>query len=266
MLGVGAVGVGAMAEIGRTTIKTSKAANLLQAATSANADEMDRMKGLARDIGGRLPLDVSDILDAQRQFFKLGNTVETAMAAVPGIAELAVAGEGIDVSSASRYIAIALKAFNLGPEMATRVADMMLKAETITAGSARGIGEAFQYSAKTASIAGVPIHEYIALLGGMAESGRDVESSSQGLQAMISRLAAAIAEMKGSRGGKMIKDIFGHLDVEPSEVKGIWETQDNCVREDSRAGLRARGQRARTADDASGTRRGDLRVGARRHR
>ena len=211
-----------LAGILRGAYKTDSALRILESRTGATADQLARLKQQAYEVGSKLPLDTADILKAQTAYFQLGNTIEETMEATPTIARLAVSAEGVGVEDAARYLAFAKNNFDLTGEAALVFASRMLKAETITAATARGIGESMQFSAQAASDAGVGGAAYMALLGGIAGAGRDVESVSQGLNVLFTKLARAMSGF--GRGGKMVKKAFGGIRIEVEEVRGIMKS------------------------------------------
>ena len=203
----------------RKAYSTDEALRTLEARTGATADQLARLKQQAYEVGSELPLDTADILAAQTAYFQLGNTIKETMEATPTIARLAVSAKGVGVEEAARYLAFAKNNFDLTGEAALEFASRMLKAETITAATARGIGESMQFSAQSASDAGLSGATYIALLGGIAGAGREVESVSQGLNVLFTKTARAMSGF--GRGGKMVKKAFAGVGIAVEEVRGI---------------------------------------------
>ena len=163
-------------------------------------------------------MNTADIILAQRVYRKLGNTVAEVLKQTPTVARFAVAADQVGVEQSATYANIAAKNFKLVGDEVSHALDMMLLAETISPASARAIGESFQYSGKSAAAAGQDIAEYIALLTGLAESGREVESSSQGLGNLIGRISKAMAGV--GRGRKIVTDAFTAIGIDLDEVRG----------------------------------------------
>ena len=225
-LGIGAAAAAPLGLIGRKAITVSAAMNRLEAATQANNEQLDTMKQLALDVGSKLPLMTADIIEGMRTYKKLGNPFEDVVKATPALARFAHAADQVSFDDAARYAAVINNTFKVGADGVGLVLDQMLKAETITAGSARGIGEAFQFSAQSAADARMETSEYIALLGVVAGAGRDVEGVSQGLQTFLSQMSKGLAGV--GRGGKMIEKIFDTLGIAKEELRGL-QLQDNSA-------------------------------------
>ena len=215
----GGIITGALFGVGKEVLETDRAMKTLESRTGANAEQMARFKKQAYDVGQQLPLNTADIIRAQTAFVQLGNSIESAIKATPAIAMAAVAAEGLDVEAAARYASFALNGFSLESEHATGILDAMLKTETITAANTISIGEAFRFSAKAASDAGLDYQTYIAVLGVLAGSGRSAEESSQGLNVLMQKLAKGMTGI--GRGGKMVDTVFKALGIQSKEVQDL---------------------------------------------
>ena len=201
---------------GRGILDTSRAMQTLEARTRANADQMAAFKQQAYDVGSQLPLNTADIIRAQTAFVQLGNSIDEALAATPGVAMAAVAAEGVEIEDAARYASIALNAFERDASEATDILDAMLMTETTTAANTRTLGEALRFSAKSAADAGLDYQTYIATLGVLAGSGRSAEESSQGLNVLFTKMAAAMADI--GRGGPLVEEAFNAIGIEVDTV------------------------------------------------
>ena len=198
-------------------IETDKALRTLEARSGATADELERFKRQAYEIGSQLPLNTADIIRAQTAFVQLGNSIRQAVAATPGIARFAVGAEGVGIEDSARYASIALRAFGLNAEDTQLVLDQMLLAETKTAAAARDIGEAFRFSAQSAADAGLGTQSFIAILGTLAGSGRSAEESSQGLNVLLTKLSKGMSGV--GRGGKMVTDVLEKIGLSGEDVE-----------------------------------------------
>ena len=197
--------------------QTDKALRTLEARSGATADQMERFKRQAYEVGSQLPLNTADIIRAQTAFKQLGNSIDEVFAATPGIARFAVGAEGVGIEDSARYASVALRAFGLDAEDTQLVLDQMLLAETKTAAAARDIGEAFRFSAQSAADAGLGTQSYIAILGTLAGSGRSAEESSQGLNVLLTKLSKGMSGV--GRGGKMVKDVLAEVGLTGADVE-----------------------------------------------
>ena len=202
-------------------IKTDAALRQLEARTGASADQLERFKKQAYEIGSQLPLNTADIIRAQTAFVQLGNSMEATEKATPGIAMAAVAAEGVNVEDAARFADRALRAFNLDASETTYLLDQMLKAETKTPATMREIGEAFKYSAQSAADAGLDTASYIATLGTLAGSGRSAEESSQGFNVLLQKLSKGMTGV--GRGGKMVEKVLAKAGISMEDLAKMKE-------------------------------------------
>ena len=217
LLKFGAAPAAAATSVAAQGIKTDAALRTLEARTGATADQLERFKQQAYEVGGQLPLNTADIIEAQTAFVQLGNSIDQAVAATPGIAQSAVAAEGVSVGDAATYASIGLRAFGLEAAETTDLLDQMLKAETTTPATMRDIGNAFRFSAQAAADAGLNTQAYIATLGTLAGSGRSAEESSQGLNVILQKLAKGMTGI--GRGGKMVNDILNEVGLKRQDVQ-----------------------------------------------
>ena len=206
-----------LAGIGKAAISTDAAMNRMEASTGASAKQLERFKEQAYEVGSGLPLDTAAIIKAQTVFARLGNTIEETYAAIPGIARFTVAADNVAIADSAKYASIAMNTFNLEASQTEGVLDRLAKIERVTAGTARGVGEAFQYSAANAHAADMSLDEYIGTLGTVAMAGRDVESVSQGLGLFLTNIQRGIAGV--GRGSKRVQKVFGEaLGISMDEV------------------------------------------------
>ena len=227
MLAFGAAGQVALGWAAKGAITTDEALRRLEARTGSNADELARFREQAYAVGSELPLNTADIIKAQTAFVQLGASKREALTATPAIARAAVTAEGVTVQEVARYARFMLNTFDLVAADTELILDQMLKAETRTAGTFRGIGNAIQYSAESAARAKLSTQEYIATLGVVAGSGREVESVSQGLQLLLTNISKAITGI--GRGGPMVQKAFAAMNISTDEIKTIMARPNGWV-------------------------------------
>ena len=220
--GIGVKGAAGLAGIAFAGIKVDAAMKTLAGITGATSDELAAFKAQALEVGSQLPLTTAEIIAAQTAFVQLGFSIEEALAATPAIARAAVASSTLDIESAARFAATAMNQFDLEAADVERVLDVLVKTEQNSAAKAVDLGNALRFSGQAADDANVPLEVYIAALGTLAGSGRSAEESSQGVNVLLSKLAAALNDDIG-RGGKLAKDALGALNIEMQEVQAALE-------------------------------------------
>ena len=223
---MGAAGTAALGGIISKASGTDSALRSLEARSGANAEQLDAFKTQAKAVSQTLPLMTRDVILGQRAYLQLGNTIENTLAATPALARFtaAAADSGVTMESASRFATVATKAWGLEAEETGRITDVLLKAQTRSAADAYQLGQAFQYSAQSASDAGLTLEGYVAILGGLAEGGREVEASSQGLQLFLSNVARA--REGGFRGGELVAKAFGRAGIDRATLTQLTQQGD----------------------------------------
>ena len=220
---IGAAGVAAFTTIAATSIKTDRAMRNLASRTKLTEEQLDQLYWKARRVGSDLPLNNDKIVDAATGFIQYGNSFKDAVAAMQPIALAAVADGIASVDDVAGYASIALKAFKRPATDAGVALDAMLKTTTTTGvKNLDAIGGGLRYSAQSAADAKLPMEGYIATLGVLGTSGRTAEESSQGLNAMLTKMATAMNDF--GRGGKLIDEAFGAIGLESEEVLGAMES------------------------------------------
>ena len=222
MQSIGVKGAASLAGIAFAGIKTDAAMKTLAGITGATAEQLAAFKAQALEVGSQLPLTTAEIIAAQTAFVQLGFSIDEALAATPAIARAAVASSTLDIESAARFAATAMNQFGIDATDVERVLDVMVKTEQNSAARAVDLGNALRFSGQAADDANVPLEVYIAALGTLAGSGRSAEESSQGVNVLLSKLAAALNDDIG-RGGKLAKDALGALNIEMREVQSALE-------------------------------------------
>ena len=167
-----------------------------------------------------------EVILGQRSYLQLGNTIENTLAATPALARFtaAAADSGVTMENAARFATVATKAWGLAAEDTGRITDVLLKAQTRSAADAYQLGQAFQYSAQSAADAGLSLEGYVSILGGLAESGREVEAASQGLQLFLSNIARA--REGGFRGGELVAKAFGRVGIDRAQLEALTSMGD----------------------------------------
>lgn len=159
----------------------------------ATAEQLQRMKTVAADIGRDFPITASEAAQGMDQLAAAGFDAEQTMAAMPGIVTAAVAS-GEDLASTSNVISSALAIWNLktGDVQANtrRVADVIQMTANQTKMDMEGFGLAMQYAGAPAASLGITIEELGTAMGIMANNGLEATTIGTSLRSMLSRLAA----------------------------------------------------------------------------
>jgi len=149
------------------------ALNIFRSVSNATADQMERVRQLAIQLGNDTKLPGTSAVDAaaaMTELVKAGLNVEQAMKAARGTLILAAAAE-VDNAEAATIAANALNAFRLGGDQATRVADILANTANAASGEIIDIAYALRQSAAVAAMAGQTIEDTATAIGLMANAG-----------------------------------------------------------------------------------------------
>ena len=221
----GTVGAAALGLIGKAGLDTEQSLLRMRAELGLTEDQMRTLREESLRVGSTLPLNTADIVNAQRAYGKLGATFGEIIRDVPAIAGAAVS-TGLQPEQVARYARIVQNVFGGDPQ---ENLDIMVRLASRSQGDFLAFGEALQFSGQSAADAGLDFKTYVATLGGLAGSGRSVESVSQGLAGIWAKLAKA--EEGIGPGGKVVQKAFEGVGISMADVNATMDgTADGFVR------------------------------------
>lgn len=202
--GAGFLGVqaGARLAVGAVTSSVSSFAdleaqlNVFRVVTGATADQMERARQVARELGADVSLPGVSAGDSARALVELGKSgvaVEDSLEGVRGVLQLATAGE-LDVAAAAQIAGSALNAFRLQGEQTSHVADLLAGASAAAQGDVGDMALAFQQSAAVANQAGLSIEQLVGLITELARQGILGSDAGTSIRTMLLRLAPTTKE------------------------------------------------------------------------
>jgi TP901 family phage tail tape measure protein len=199
----GAAAVTVFAKSIQSSANLEASLNVFAVTAEATADQMDRIRDVAIELGADLSLPgvtAQSAADALAQLSRAGLDVEDSVAGVRGTLQLATAA-AIDNESAVTLVANALNAFSLAGADATRVADLLAAASKESQGSIVDVGLAFQQSAAAAAQAGLTVEDTIALLTELGRAGLRGSDAGTSLRTALIRLIAPSKQAKEALEG-----------------------------------------------------------------
>lgn len=173
-------------------IKYQDQLNTLGAVTNATKSQMSAMSAEAIKLGEDIKLpnvSAADAADAMVELAKAGLNVNQTMAAARGTLELAAAGS-IDTATAANITANALNAFHLAGNQAMNVANYLANAANASSAQVSDLGEALQDGGAAASVAKVPLQDFLAAVGELTNAGVKGSMAGTDLKTMFQRLAS----------------------------------------------------------------------------
>ena len=225
----GGAAAGGLLSVVASGIKTDKSFRSLMAVTGASEKELKSFKEQAYEVGSKLPLMTSEIIDAQVELAKFGLSLEQVKTLTPSIANVTVAVGG-DLATIALQASQLMSTYEITADKIGGVMDKMVKAGTITPASFQEIGDAIGASAESAKMAGISIEDYIAILGNLKASGLEVSAASQGLNMMLTQLSRVRAEGINARGAEMIKQMLGAVGMGVDEMKTIMDQEQGFLK------------------------------------
>lgn len=170
---VGTAAAGGLLAVVRPAAAVEQQFNILQNVTKANADQMEAMASLARDLGSDLSLPATSSRDAavaMTELAKGGLGVVDVMGAAKGVLQLTAAG-ALETGRAAEITANALNNFGLSGDQAVRVADLLAGAAQSASGEVPDMAEALEAVGAIARESGVPIEDTVAAIALLAKNG-----------------------------------------------------------------------------------------------
>jgi TP901 family phage tail tape measure protein len=170
--------------------------NELRVVSQATGGEMERLAGLARELGSDVSLpavSAGDAAAAMTELSKAGLDVTDTLAGTRGVLELATAGN-IDFAASAQIVASALNAFRLPGERASSVADLLAGASIEAQGEIADFGIAMQQAAAAAAQVGVPIEDAVTALTLLAQAGIQGSDAGTSFRTTLLRLVPTSKE------------------------------------------------------------------------
>lgn len=199
-----AVAAGAVAAL-RSIIQTG--VDFEQTITEAGAkfggirqgtEEFERLREAAEEVGGATEFSATQTAEALTFMAEAGFTAEQAIAALPGVVDLATAAQ-IDIAEATSIAAESLGQFGLMTSDAaqlgtnlTRVNDVLARASTATNSTVQELAEAFSTVGPVANAAGASIETTAGLIGTLANAGIKGSEAGTALRAVFNRLTGPV--------------------------------------------------------------------------
>lgn len=191
-VGAAAIGTGLAVSM-RTAMEFEKAMSGVAAKVGGTSDEISSLNQLARDLGRTTQFSASQAAEGMDFLAMAGFKANDIISAMPGLLDLAAAGN-LELGSAADIASNILGGLNLKAEETGRVADVLAKAATSSNVSVEMLGETFKFVAPVAAQAGVGLEELAAATGLLGDAGIQASEAGTGLRSVLLRLAAPPAE------------------------------------------------------------------------
>lgn len=236
------VGTAAIVGIGTASVKAAATfqyeMSRIKANASGTAQEMKALEDTVIDLGKATAFSAGEAAQAANELVKAGLSIQETMDALPGMLDLAAAGE-LNVAQAAEITANQLKVFGLEAKDAVEVADTLALAANRSTTEVTDLGMSLSMSASIAAQAGFDIQETAAALALLANNGLKGSDAGTSLKTMLMMLMAPTDQAKAvmEEYGIEIYDAAGHMKsmdliiVELEEaLSGLTEEEANHVK------------------------------------
>lgn len=163
------------------------------AVTRSTTEQMELLKQQAREVGSTTQVSGADAALGMKLLGQAGFNTAQIMATIPGMLDLAVAGE-ISIADAADIASSALAGFRLKASEAGRVADVLAVAAGESNTSVFMMGDAMKYVASIGAGMNKSIEEVSAAIGVLSNAGLQGSMAGTGLRQVLSSLASPTKE------------------------------------------------------------------------
>ena len=193
----------------------------IKANASGTAAEMDVLRSTVIQLGKDTAFSAGESAQAANELVKAGLDIGQTMAALPGMLDLAAAGE-LDVAKAAEITANQLKVFRLEATDAGKVADVLALTANRSTTEVNLLGESLAMSGAVAAQANLTIEDTAAALGILANNGLKGSDAGTSLKQMFMQL------MGPSDKARKLMESYG---IEVYDSTGKMRKMEDILRE-----------------------------------
>ena len=173
--------------VGRTIVGFEQTMNNLQAVLNASAEDMERLRDQAMELGSSTAFSASQVGEAQTELALLFGDLEQTIKALPDVLNLASAGQ-LGMGEAAKLAGSQMNAFGLSVDDVGHITDVLAKAASSGATTVRELAPALAQVAPAANKAGLSIERTVAFIVSLRDVGLRAEQAGTALRNVISRL------------------------------------------------------------------------------
>lgn len=230
-------GIGAAAISSASDFESSL--NKITAVSGTTGAELDTLRNLAMKLGADTKYSAQEAAEGMGNLAAAGLNTQQIMSAMPGVLDLAAAGE-LSVARAAEVTTETLGQFSLGADQAGRVADIMAKGAAASSISVADMAKTMTYAGATANSAGISLEELASATALLGNAGIKADMAGTSLRGMIgslldpSKRAAEALERLGvtttDSAGKMLPldNIFLQLQKSGADTADMFAIFDNA--------------------------------------
>lgn len=171
----------------------------VQAISRATHDEMRQLSATARELGATTQFSAAQAADALQFLAMAGFDTAQAIAAIPGVLDLAAAS-GLGLAQAADTATNIMSGFNLAAAEAGRVADILAAASSRANTDVAQLGDAMSTAAPVATAMGISIEDTTAAIGALSDAGLQGARAGTALRGVFASLAKPTEQAEQALG------------------------------------------------------------------
>lgn len=193
-----------------------------------NSAQYKALEAQARQLGATTQFTQANAAQGQKFLAMAGFTPEAIKSAMPGMLDLALAGD-MDLASTADIASNILSGMNLESSKMTDVADVLTAAFTRANVDVGMLGETMKYAAPGAAGLNISLQTVAAMAGKLGDAGMQGSMGGTALRAIMLRMAAPpkAAAAALDRLGISTTDASGNLRDMPEILKDVYEQTKN---------------------------------------
>lgn len=193
-LGAGALIAGGLGVAVKTAADFEKTLSGVKAVSGATADEMEKIRAKAMQIGEDTAFSSTQAAMAMEELVKAGISVtDTLNGAADATVALAAAG-GIDLPRAAEIAAAAMNNFNLSAKDMPHIADLIAGAANASAIDVGDFGESLKQAGASAALVGLSFDDLAVAITAMGNAGIKGSDAGTSLKTFLSNLQPSTKE------------------------------------------------------------------------
>ena len=166
-----------------------KSMNKVRAVTQASGEEMSAMEKLARQLGATTQFSAGQAAEGLTFLSMAGFTAKESMAALPAVLNLAAAGN-ITLGVAADKVSNIMTQFGIDASETGRVTDLLTETFTTSNTDLLQLADAMNFAGSVAGTLGIELEETSAVLGILADSGKQATLGGTALRGILTRMIA----------------------------------------------------------------------------
>lgn len=179
--------LGAAAAVGKIGADFQSNMSRVSAITGATSEEMEKMNGIAQELGSTTQFSASQAADAMGFLGQAGFDTKEIMAGLPDTLDLAAAG-GLELAQAADIASNVLQGYGMEAKEMSRVTDVMAATASSANTSVDQMGQAMSMVAPLAKSSGVSLEETSAAMGALGDAGIQGTRAGTALRQTLSSL------------------------------------------------------------------------------